>query len=200
MIMALMAYAGDTDAEQRPRAVSERSPSRSRTCSKPMPYPEGLPAGAGGHHPVAITRTMFVDHIGRAEAETILDHLEASTATSGGRPVGGGGAAPDAGRSDGSGAGRRDGVRAPHEPDHGQRRRDLRGGPTRARCTAHGSMGSPAPPSARRQAASLPRRRGRGAGRAAYPGATWDRLRQIEAHFDPTNLFHLNQNIPPAAA
>ncbi len=35
--------------------------------------------------------------------------------------------------------------------------------------------------------------------RAAYPGSTWDRLRQIKATYDPENLFRLNQNIPPAA-
>ena len=35
--------------------------------------------------------------------------------------------------------------------------------------------------------------------RAAYPGATWDRLRQVKAKYDPANLFRLNQNIPPAA-
>lgn len=34
--------------------------------------------------------------------------------------------------------------------------------------------------------------------RAAYPGATWDRLRQIKRQYDPTNLFRRNQNIPPA--
>jgi FAD/FMN-containing dehydrogenase len=34
--------------------------------------------------------------------------------------------------------------------------------------------------------------------RAAYPGQTWDRLKAIKARYDPTNLFHLNQNIPPA--
>jgi FAD/FMN-containing dehydrogenase len=36
--------------------------------------------------------------------------------------------------------------------------------------------------------------------RAAYPGATWDRLAAIKDQYDPTNLFRLNQNIPPAAA
>lgn len=34
--------------------------------------------------------------------------------------------------------------------------------------------------------------------RAAYPGPTWDRLAALKARFDPTNLFRLNQNIPPA--
>jgi FAD/FMN-containing dehydrogenase len=34
--------------------------------------------------------------------------------------------------------------------------------------------------------------------RAAYPGPTWDRLREIKRRYDPTNLFRLNQNIPPA--
>ncbi len=33
--------------------------------------------------------------------------------------------------------------------------------------------------------------------RAAYPGSTWDRLRQIKAGYDPTNQFRLNQNIKP---
>ena len=33
--------------------------------------------------------------------------------------------------------------------------------------------------------------------RSAYPGSTWDRLRQIKAKYDPTNLFRLNQNIKP---
>ena len=34
--------------------------------------------------------------------------------------------------------------------------------------------------------------------RAAYPGPTWDRLAAIKRRYDPTNLFRLNQNIPPA--
>jgi hypothetical protein len=34
---------------------------------------------------------------------------------------------------------------------------------------------------------------------AIYPGATWDRLAAIKGRYDPDNLFHLNQNVPPAA-
>jgi FAD/FMN-containing dehydrogenase len=34
--------------------------------------------------------------------------------------------------------------------------------------------------------------------RAAYPGATWDRLVEIKRRYDPDNLFHLNQNVKPA--
>ena len=33
--------------------------------------------------------------------------------------------------------------------------------------------------------------------RAPYPGLTWARLVAIKAKYDPTNLFHLNQNMPP---
>lgn len=35
--------------------------------------------------------------------------------------------------------------------------------------------------------------------RAAYPGSTWDRLAAIKRRYDPTNLFRLNQNIPPSS-
>jgi FAD/FMN-containing dehydrogenase len=34
--------------------------------------------------------------------------------------------------------------------------------------------------------------------RAAYPGATWERLRDLKRRYDPQNLFRLNHNIPPA--
>jgi len=32
----------------------------------------------------------------------------------------------------------------------------------------------------------------------AYPGSTWDRLVQVKARYDPTNLFHHDYNIPTA--
>ncbi len=34
--------------------------------------------------------------------------------------------------------------------------------------------------------------------RTAYPGPTWDRLRDVKRRYDPDNLFRLNHNIPPA--
>ncbi len=36
--------------------------------------------------------------------------------------------------------------------------------------------------------------------RAAYPRATWDRLVAAKDRYDPTNLFHRNQNVPPSGA
>jgi FAD/FMN-containing dehydrogenase len=202
VIMALMAYAGDTDAGQRALAPFRALAEPIADMLRPMPYPEVYPPEQEGYHPVAITRTMFVDHIGRAEAETILDHLDASTATSGGGPVGGGVA----------------------------QLRTLGGAMARVPvdATAFAHRTSPIMVNVvaifeRRDesevhdpwvdgfAGALHQRddgayvnflgdEGEERVRAAYPGATWDRLRQIKARFDPTNLFHLNQNIPPAAA
>jgi FAD/FMN-containing dehydrogenase len=33
--------------------------------------------------------------------------------------------------------------------------------------------------------------------RSAYPGATWERLVAVKRRYDPQNVFHLNQNVPP---
>ena len=37
-----------------------------------------------------------------------------------------------------------------------------------------------------------------GVGAAAYPTAKYARLGAVKDRYDPTNLFRLNQNIPPS--
>jgi len=201
VITALMAFAGDTDAGQRALAPFRALAEPVADMLRPMPYPEVYPPEQEGYHPVAITRTMFVDHIGRAEAETIIQHLEASTATAGGGPVGGGvaqlrtlGGAMARVPVDATAFAHRTSpimvnvvaiFERPDESDvHGPWVDGFAGALHQRDEGAYVNfLGD----------------EGEERIRAAYPGATWDRLRQIKAHYDPTNVFRLNQNIPPAA-
>ena len=202
VIMALMAYAGDTDTGRRALAPFRALAEPVADMLRPMPYPEVYPPEQEGYHPVAITRTMFVDHIGRAEAETILQHLETSTATAGGGPVGGGvaqlrtlGGAMARVPVDATAFAHRQSrimvnvVAIFERPDE----REVHGPWVDAFAGAlhQGDDGA---------YVNFLGDEGEERVRAAYPGATWDRLRQIKARYDPTNLFRLNQNIPPAAA
>ena len=161
---------------------------------RPMPYPEVYPPEEEEYHPVATARTMFVDTIGRPEAETILEHLGTSTAMMGVaqlRTLGGAMARVPADAT--AFAHRRSkimvNVAALYErPDeiavHGPWVEAF------AAALHQGDDGAYVNFLADEGEARI---------RAAYPGSTWDRLRQIKARYDPTNLFRLNQNIPPAA-
>ena len=194
VIMALMTYAGDPEAGQGALAPFRALAEPVADLLRPMPYPEVYPPEDEEYHPVATARTMFVDTIGRAEAETILEHLGTSTAMMGVaqlRTLGGAMARVPA---DATAFAHRQSkimvnVAALYErPDeiavHGPWveafAAALRQGDDGAYVNFLGDEGE----------ARI---------RAAYPGSTWDRLRQIKARYDPTNLFRLNQNIPPAA-
>ena len=192
--MALMTYAGDPEAGQGALAPFRALAEPVADLLRPMPYPEVYPPEDEEYHPVATARTMFVDTIGRAEAETILEHLGTSTAMMGVaqlRTLGGAMARVPA---DATAFAHRQSkimvnVAALYErPDE---------------VAVHG-------PWVEAFAAALHQDddgayvnflgdEGEARIRAAYPGSTWDRLRQIKARYDPTNLFRLNQNIPPAA-
>ena len=101
VIMALMAYAGDTDAGQRALAPFRALAEPMADMLRPMPYPEVYPPEQEGYHPVAITsddvRRPHRPRRGRDDprAPRGLD-----------RDVGAGrsaaGSSSDAGRSDGS--------------------------------------------------------------------------------------------------
>ena len=194
VVMALMTYAGDPEAGQGALAPFRALAEPIADLLRPMPYPEVYPPEDEEYHPVATARTMFVDTIGRAEAETILEHLATSTAMMGVaqlRTLGGAMARVPA---DATAFAHRQSkimvnVAALYErPDevavHGPWveafAAALRQGDDGAYVNFLGDEGE----------ARI---------RAAYPGSTWDRLRQIKARYDPTNLFRLNQNIPPAA-
>jgi hypothetical protein len=47
---------------------------------RPIPYPEIYPPEQEDFHPIAASRTMFVDEIDEAAARTILERIEASDA------------------------------------------------------------------------------------------------------------------------
>jgi FAD/FMN-containing dehydrogenase len=193
VVMALMTYSGDPEAGQGALAPFRALAEPIADLLRPMPYPEVYPPEDEEYHPVATARTMFVDTIGRAEAETILEHLATSTAMMGVaqlRTLGGAMARVPA---DATAFAHRQSkimvnVAALYErPDevavHGPWveafAAALRQGDHGAYVNFLGDEGE----------ARI---------RAAYPGSTWDRLRQIKARYDPTNLFRLNQNIPPA--
>jgi FAD/FMN-containing dehydrogenase len=194
IVLALMAYAGEAEAGQRVLAPFRALATPITDMVRPMRYPELYPPEAGDYHPTAVARTMFVDTIDRDAAEAIVEHLQASDATvrvAQLRVLGGAMA------------------RVPVEATAFAHRRSrimvnvaaFYGGPDdRARREAW-VVGFAA---ALNQADSgayvnFLGAEGEARVREAYPGATWDRLRAIKARYDPTNLFRLNQNIPPAS-
>src|SRR2546422_49882 len=80
VVMAIMAFAGETGAGERALAPFRGLKAPIVDMLKPMPYPEIYPPDADDYHPLALTRTMFVDTIDLPTAETIVEHLEASDA------------------------------------------------------------------------------------------------------------------------
>ena len=192
-IMALMTYAGDPEAGQRALAPFRALAEPIADMLRPMPYPEVYPPEEEGYHPVATGHTMFVDTIGRPEAATILEHLGTSTAMMGVaqlRTLGGamarvpGDATAFAHRQSKimvnvAAVYERPEEIAVHGPWVEAFAAALHQGDDSAYVNFLGDEGE----------ARI---------RAAYPGPTWDRLRQIKARYDPTNLFRLNQNIAPA--
>jgi hypothetical protein len=160
---------------------------------RPMRYPEMFPPEEADYHPTAASHTMFVDHIDREIAGTIVAHLQASDAPIRAvqlRVLGGAMARVPVGET--AFAHRKSrmmvNVAAFYQgtDDHPMREawvRDL------AAALQQGDQGA---------YVNFMGDDDEGRVRAAYPGETWDRLRAIKARYDPTNLFRRNHNIPPA--
>jgi FAD/FMN-containing dehydrogenase len=192
VILALMVYAGAPEAGQRALAPFRALATPIVDMLRPMPYPEIYPPEEEGFHPTAVGRTMFVDAVDRRTAEEIVAHLEASDASlrvAQLRVLGGAMArvpadatafAHRASRIMVNVAAFYDGpedraVRDAWVTDFAASLRQDDGGAYIGFLSDEGEARV----------------------RAAYPGATWDRLVAIKRRYDPTNLFRLNQNIPP---
>jgi FAD/FMN-containing dehydrogenase len=197
VIMATLAYAGDVEAGQRALAPFRALATPLADLVRPMPYPEIYPPEEEGGFPLAgrVLRTMFVDALDRDDAEAIVQHLEASTApirVAQLRVLGGAMARVPAEATafahrasrlmvNLAAAYERPGEAEVHQAWVDRYAAALGDGDARAYVNFLGDEGQ----------ARI---------RQAYPGSTWKRLAAIKARYDPTNLFHRNQNIPPTTA
>jgi FAD/FMN-containing dehydrogenase len=195
VVFAIMAYAGEVEAGERVLAPFRRLANPIADLVRPIRYPEIYLPEEEGYHPTAVARTLFVDTIDRVVAQDILARLAASDApvrVAQIRVLGGAMArvpveatafahrtsrimvnlaAFYAGQEE----------RALREAWVADFEAALRQGDQGAYVNFLGDEG----PLRVRQ---------------AYPGPTWDRLMAIKRQYDPTNLFHVNQNIPPNGA
>jgi len=193
LIMAMLCYAGPIDAGERAIAPFRALAEPIADMVKPMRYPEIYPPEQGDYHPVASGRTMFVDTIDRSVAQTIVEYLKASNAQMAVaqiRVLGGAMARVPADATafahrssrimvNVAAVYERPDEAAVHEPWVRAFAAALRQGEGGAYVNFLGDEGE----------ARI---------RDAYPGSTFERLAAIKGRYAPTNLFRLNQNIPPA--
>ena len=193
VIFAMLCHAGAGEAGERAVAPFRTLATPIVDMVKPGRYPEMYPPDDENYHPLATSRTMFIDKVDRGVADMILEHLSASTApmrVAQLRVLGGAMA------------------RVPVEATAFAHRRSRIMVNCAAICERPEEMALHAPwvtsfAAALRQGdagayVNFLADEGAARVRAAYPGSTWDRLRAIKTQYDPTNLFRLNQNIPPS--
>jgi hypothetical protein len=192
-IMALMCYAGEGAAAERALAPFRALATPLADLLRPMPYPELYPPDDPDYHPTAEARTMFVERVDLEVATTITEWLAASDApmrVAQLRVLGGAMARIP---RDATAFAHRDSkilvnVAAFYEGADDRA--------AKARWVTDFA------------AALLQEDRGAYVNflvdegeeriRAAYPYGAYERLAEVKRRYDPTNLFHRNQNIAPA--
>ena len=193
VIMAMLTWAGPADAADAALAPFRSLATPYADMLRPIGYPEMFPPEDPDYQPTAVAATMFLDRVDRSVAELIVDRLEASDASlrvAQLRVLGGAYARVPAGAT--AYAHRDKAIMVnlaafyEGEDDRVVRqawldafRRDLDQGDDAAYVNFLGEDG--------------PARI-----RAAYPGATYDRLLEVKRRYDPDNLFRRNQNVVPA--
>jgi FAD/FMN-containing dehydrogenase len=192
VIMALMCFAGDVAAGEAALQPFRDLAAPLADLLRPMAYPEIYPPEDPDYHPTAVARTMFMDDVGHEVAQLIVDRVRSSDAPLRAvqlRVLGGAISQVPAGAT--AYAHRTSRIMTNVAsfyagPDDRDRRlawvvelaADLRQSDDGVYVNFLADEGE----------ARV---------RAAYPAATWDRLRAVKAAYDPGNLFRLNQNVPP---
>jgi FAD/FMN-containing dehydrogenase len=192
VVMALLAYAGDAEAGERALAPFRALGEPMADMLQPMPYAGMFPPEEEEYHPTAVSRTMFVDGVDGDVAATIMKHLQASDAAvrvAQLRVLGGAMARVPA---DATAFAHRDSrimVNLAAFYD-GPADREVRQAwvDDFADAILQGDDGC---------YVNFLTDEGPERVRLAYPGPTWDRLVEVKRRYDPDNLFHRNQNIPP---
>ena len=195
VILGMLAFAGPPEAGAGAVAPFRALATPIADMVRPSGYPEMYPPSDPDYHPTAVARTMFLDTVDRDVAQTIVDTLTSSTASMKVvqlRVLGGAMARVPADAT--AFAHRTSRIMAAvaafydGPDDRLVREAWVEAFAAALRQADHGAY------------VNFLNDEGEERVRAAYPGATWDRLAGIKARYDPTNLFRSNQNVPPAVA
>ncbi len=196
IIMAFVVHAGGGEAGEGAVAPFRSIAEPIADMIGPKPYPEIYLPEDPDYHPIAVSRTSLVDEVDDGAIEMILERLEASRPRMRVTQIRALGGAMARVPSDATAFAHRDrrfmvSVASLYEnrderPEHEAWVNGLMGDLRRDQPAA-AYVGFLADEGAERV-------------HEAYPRSTWERLAAIKDHYDRTNLFHRNQNVPPEVA
>ncbi len=195
VIMALLAYAGDAEAGERAVAPFRALATPIADLLQTQPYTALYPPEDDSYHPMAVARTMFVDRVDGDAADTSWTTSAHRTRPCGSRSCG-------CWAGPWPGSRRRHGLRPSAERDHGLPRGPLRR-PRRksARLAWVAEFAAALRQGDTAAYVNFLADEGEARVRAAYPGATWDRLSEIKRRYDPaTCSASTRTSRPPAPA
>lgn len=194
ILFNLLVYAGDPDTGEAVVAPFRELATPLFDMVQPGRYADIYEGEEEGPPPgVFAVRNLFVDEIDRAAAETIIDQVTTSTAAMAVAQIRVlGGAIAEVGEETTAYAHRRQPIMLNiasmfEEADEAATHQAW----VDRLATALGDQGTAYVNFIGNEGASRIRQ--------AYPGQTWERLREVKQQYDPTNLFRVNQNIPPAS-
>jgi FAD/FMN-containing dehydrogenase len=192
VILGMLVYAGDAAAGEHALAPFRALATPLADMLKPMPYPEIYPPEDESYRPTAAATTMFIDRVDREVAQTIVDTLSASDATMRVAQLRVLGGAMSRVPADATAFAHRSSrimvnLAAFYEgpEDRVVRQRWMQDFAAALHQDDAGAY------------VNFLGDEGEERVRAAYPGDTWKRLCEIKGRYDPSNLFRLNQNVPP---